>query len=87
MFRCLGDGGEKSLLVPVLDVNAVNNWGGLKLGACTEGEPVEVVTVDSLDLPGCDFFKIDVEGMELKVLCLPKDSPIRLQGFDEVAEG
>ena len=23
--KCLGDGGEKSLLVPVLDVNAVNN--------------------------------------------------------------
>ncbi len=66
--KCLGDGGEKSLLVPVLDVNAVNNWGGLELGACTEGEPVEVVTVDALDLPGCDFFKIDVEGMELKVL-------------------
>ena len=85
--KCLGDGGEKSLLVPVLDVNAVNNWGGLELGACTEGEPVEVVTVDSLDLPGCDFFKIDVEGMELNVLCLPKDSPIRPQDFDEVAEG
>ena len=66
--KCLGDGGEKSLLVPVLDVNAVNNWGGLELGACNEGEPVEVVTVDSLDLPRCDFFKIDVEGMELKVL-------------------
>ena len=66
--KCLGDGKEKTLLVPVLNVDVVNNWGGLELGKFTEGEPVEVITIDSLDLPGCDFFKIDVEGMELQVL-------------------
>ena len=31
-------------------------------------EEVEVVTVDSLELPRLDFLKIDVEGMEIEVL-------------------
>jgi FkbM family methyltransferase len=31
-------------------------------------EEVEVVTIDSLDLPACHLIKIDVEGMELEVL-------------------
>ena len=66
--NCLGDVDGQTINVPVLDVNAVNNWGGLELGNYTEGEPVEVITIDSLDLPGCNFFKIDVEGMELQVL-------------------
>lgn len=66
--KCLGNGSQKTLLVPVLNVNTVNNWGGLELGNCTEGEPVEVITIDSLNLPNCHFFKIDVEGMELQVL-------------------
>ncbi len=66
--KCLGAEGGKTLLVPDLNVNAVNNWGGLELGKQTVGEPVEVITVDSLQLPGCNFFKIDVEGMELDVL-------------------
>jgi FkbM family methyltransferase len=66
--KCLGDGSETTLLVPVLDVNKVNNWGGLALGSRTAGEPVEVITVDSLNLPNCHFLKVDVEGMELQVL-------------------
>ena len=66
--NCVGDIDGRTLMVPVLDVNTVNNWGGMVLGQRTEGEPVKVITIDSLDLPGCDFFKIDVEGMELKVL-------------------
>jgi FkbM family methyltransferase len=31
-------------------------------------ERIEVVTIDSLHLPGLDFLKIDVEGMEIAVL-------------------
>lgn len=31
-------------------------------------EEVPVTTIDALDLPGFDFFKIDVEGMEIDVL-------------------
>ncbi|MBO4852220.1 MAG: FkbM family methyltransferase [Schwartzia sp.] len=66
--KCLGDADGSIVKVPVLNVNVVNNWGGLELGNCAEGEPVEQITIDSLDLPRCDFFKIDVEGMELQVL-------------------
>lgn len=57
-----------TLLVPVLDFEKENNWGGLSLGSWQHGEKVEVVTVDSLALPNCNFLKIDVEGMELSVL-------------------
>ena len=57
------------LLVPLLDFEKENNWGGLSLGAWKNGEAVEVITVDSLELPLCHFIKIDVEGMELDVLC------------------
>jgi FkbM family methyltransferase len=53
--------------VPWLDYNAENNFGGLSL-THRQGEPVPVVPLDSLDLPRCDFLKIDVEGMELEVL-------------------
>ena len=52
----------------MLDVNRINNWGGVELEHSAEGEPVEAITIDFLDLPGCDFLKIDVEGMELQVL-------------------
>jgi FkbM family methyltransferase len=68
MQNCLGDVDGQTVMVPVLDVNVINNWGGLELGAYTEGEPVRQLTIDSLHLPGCNFIKIDVEGMELQVL-------------------
>ena len=55
-------------LVPVLDTSVINNWGGLSLENCEEGECVNVITLDSLNLPGCNFLKIDVEGMEIFVL-------------------
>jgi FkbM family methyltransferase len=46
---------------------SVANFGGVALAA--EGhEPVEVVTLDSLDLARVDFIKIDVEGMEEAVI-------------------
>ena len=32
------------------------------------GEPVDAITIDDLDLPTCNFLKIDVEGMEIDVL-------------------
>ena len=66
--KCLIGSGKRTIPVPVLDVNKINNWGGVELEHSVEGEPVEAITIDSLDLPGCDFLKIDVEGMELQVL-------------------
>ena len=56
------------LLVPMQDCEKEVNWGGLALGSCSEGEEVEVITIDSLKLSACDFIKVDVEGMELPVL-------------------
>ena len=54
--------------VPVLDVTKVQNWGGLSLNEGYEGEDVETITLDSLNLSRCDFLKIDAEGMEEQVL-------------------
>lgn len=57
-----------TLLVPMLDYEKEINWGGLSLGSWEQGESVKVITIDSLEIPFCNFIKIDVEGMELSVL-------------------
>jgi FkbM family methyltransferase len=54
--------------VPWLDCHSVNNFGGLALGGHASGDPVPVITVDSLKLPSCKLIKLDVEGMEEQVL-------------------
>lgn len=56
------------IVVPLLDYNSEQNFGGLGLGDYQNGERVPVTTVDSLKLPRCDLLKADVEGMELSVL-------------------
>jgi hypothetical protein len=43
-----------------------HNKGGLGIGE--GGEIIKIRTLDSLDLPGLDFLKIDVEGAEGLVL-------------------
>ena len=68
-----------TLLVPVLDFAKENNFGGLPLGAHQMGEPVSVITLDSLNLVRCDFIKIDVEGMEQAVLEGAADTITRYQ--------
>jgi FkbM family methyltransferase len=50
--------------VPALDYAAQNNFGGLSLGGFGPGEEVDIRTLDSFDLPACDFLKLDIEGME-----------------------
>jgi FkbM family methyltransferase len=62
--------GEASgnLLVPVLNSEEETNWGGLELGQWNEGEVVEVICIDDLQFHACHFMKVDVEGMELKVI-------------------
>ena len=39
-----------------------HNKGGLGIGE--GGESIDIITLDSLQLPGLDFLKIDVEGAE-----------------------
>ncbi len=56
------------IYVPMIDYTQSNNFGGLELGAFTQGEPTPVVTLDSLQLLRCHMIKIDVEGMEQQVL-------------------
>jgi FkbM family methyltransferase len=58
-----------SLLVPRLDYRKPNNFGALELGKpWPDGSAVQVTTLDALKLAACHFVKVDVEGMELKVL-------------------
>lgn len=40
----------------------VSNLGGIKIGH--GGEEMRTMTIDSLNLPACDFIKMDVEGAE-----------------------
>ncbi len=64
--------GERSdsIVVPNLNYQKENNFGGISLGhyAENQGEPVPVITVDSLGLSACHFIKIDIEGMEREAL-------------------
>lgn len=57
-----------SLIVPPLDYTVDNNFGGLGLGAYTQGESVPVVAIDDLNLNACHFMKIDIEGMEREAI-------------------
>lgn len=50
----------------VYDGSNMYNLGGLSLGE--HGEQVSMITIDSLNLSGCDYMKIDVEGAERMVL-------------------
>ncbi len=56
------------VLVPVLDSEAANNFGGLAAAGHESGEEVPLVTLDGMALSQCALCKIDVEGMELQVL-------------------
>ena len=47
----------------VRDVNH-NGWNKAGLGIGKNGETIEIRTLDSFELPGLDFMKIDVEGAE-----------------------
>ncbi len=53
--------------VPLSDYAKPGNFGGVELGD-KSGEPVEIVSIDGLQLPSCQFIKIDVEGQEQAVI-------------------
>ena len=64
-------GSEKCLLkMPHIDYCCLYNFGGVHMldGENAEGEPVGCITIDSLDIPACNFIKVDVEGYEHAVL-------------------
>jgi FkbM family methyltransferase len=53
--------------IPVFDYTQSGNFGGGEL-AESGGEPVEMLSIDSLQLPACHFMKIDGEGHEQAVI-------------------
>jgi FkbM family methyltransferase len=55
-----------SILVPSLNYSQEDNYGGVELGRCTQGEAVEVRRLDAMDLSRCRMLKVDVEGMEIQ---------------------
>jgi FkbM family methyltransferase len=57
-----------TLLVPSLDPETSNNYGGLSLSGAQQGESVAVVTLDGMGLSACHVIKLDVEGMETEAL-------------------
>lgn len=56
------------ILVPPIDYASPDNFGGISLGITEEGESVDLLRLDDLNIPECAFIKIDVEGMERQVL-------------------
>jgi FkbM family methyltransferase len=65
--EALGEAAGSSC-VPPLNYAVEENFGAAALRDGGDGERVPVLTLDSLDLPRCNLLKIDVEGMELRVL-------------------
>jgi len=59
---------QETIRLPLLDPNSEQNFGAMSIRGFEEGEPVDIVTIDSLGLDGCALIKIDVEGMEVDVL-------------------
>ena len=57
-----------SLTIPVFSPDQDMSYGNYSLEGWEGGEQVAVITLDSLNLPHCEVIKIDVEGMERKVL-------------------
>jgi hypothetical protein len=63
----LGDKSSETI-VPVLDPSISQNFGNLNIEGNSVGERVGIIPLDALELKRCNLIKIDVEGMELKVL-------------------
>ncbi|MGA3003569.1 MAG: FkbM family methyltransferase [Acetobacteraceae bacterium] len=67
-----------TILVPSLDPGESHNYGGLSLLGSGVGEPVALVTIDSMELSDCQFIKIDIEGMETEAL---RGAAVTIQQF------
>lgn len=73
-----GLGEERGMLrVPLIDYAGEGNFGGVSLGE--KGDPVQVLPLDDFGLLRLRMLKIDVEGMEAKVLAGARDTIARLR--------
>jgi FkbM family methyltransferase len=59
---------SKSITIPPVNYSITENFGGVSLGEGPAGESSPVMALDSYNLPGCHFIKVDVEGMEAAVI-------------------
>jgi FkbM family methyltransferase len=59
---------EGQAVVPAVNPNMVQNFGAVSIEGHQSGDMVRVLPIDSLELKSCKLIKVDVEGMELKVL-------------------
>jgi FkbM family methyltransferase len=60
--------GQGQAWIPPIDYATSGNFGGVSLQQRHGAEPVALMPLDSLQLPQCDFIKVDVEGMEDDVI-------------------
>ena len=74
---CLQKGvGEDTAVfpVPIMDPEKQQNFWAFEIRGYKTGEPVEIITIDSLSLEACSLIKVDVEGMEKEVLTGANDT-------------
>jgi FkbM family methyltransferase len=64
--------------VPQTDYSRPGNFGGVEL-IQDQGEPVPIISIDSLNLPQCQFIKIDAEGHEQAVIAGATETIARYQ--------
>jgi len=65
--KAVGDHPD-SIYTPVIRQGTTFNFGAVSLENINKGEKVDLITLDSLNLDACRLIKIDVEGMEPKVI-------------------
>jgi len=59
---------QEERTIPLIDVENPGNFGDVSLVPRGAGKPVEVTTINALQLDRCDFVKADVQGMERDIL-------------------
>ncbi|CAN5350072.1 hypothetical protein BH10PAT1_BH10PAT1_1020 [soil metagenome] len=65
--KAVGDE-NRTCIIPVLDPNVEQNFGGISTNSFKDGDFVETMLIDDMPLEGCHLIKIDVEGREINVL-------------------
>jgi FkbM family methyltransferase len=79
---CNGVGAQRSTgFTPESAAALQGNIGNFSLQSCSEGELVDIFTLDELNLPQIQLIKIDVEGMEKDVIeggrgLIARDRPV-----------
>lgn len=59
---------DGKLIVPRIDFSDDGNFGCMSAKGHKAGDPVKLITIDSLQMSNCGFIKIDIEGMEREAI-------------------